>query len=418
MVVAAGLSRINSNSAFSTMKKLFSLILIPLTILIVAGIIVAFLLKTKPEPKRSAPKPIIARVAVLNITAQANIPKIETFGTVRSYFETDLSSLSGGEVIKISPRFRAGESVSKGEVLLEVNPADYIANLAKQKAAVATAKQNLLTEEAHSRISKSNWVSSGRKLEKASPYALRTPHVESAKSTLKSAEAALVQAELDLTRTKVTAPYDAIIQDRNVSPGEVINPGGGFGAGTSLGRLIAREKAEVRLPLTPKEVVQLKLPLAFRQSGSEKNPSNAPLPITLTSPAYPGVQWNAKITRTEVSVDQQNQVVFVVAEIDHPFDTPNTAPLPIGTFVKAQMLGKTMENTLNLPESSIIDDHYIWVVDQDSKLRRKNIQRLYSAKGIVIAKLSDVTANKPLQVSARPLPSFTAGQQVKATSKK
>jgi len=379
--------------------------------------LVAFLIKTKPETKQSKSTKIIPTVEVLQMETATNTPWIESFGTVRSYYETDLSSLSGGEVIQVSPRFQAGESVSKGEVLLVVNTADYIANLAKQKAAVATAKQNLLAEEARARVAKNNWLSSGRKLDQATPYTLRTTHVEAAKASVESAKAALVQAELDLTRTKVVAPYDAIIQTRNVSPGEVINSGAGFGAGTSLGRLIARNKAEVRLPLTPGEVKQLKLPLAFRHP--EKNQPNTSQPkeprgalaVHLSSPAYPGSHWDGKITRTEVSIDPTNQVVFVVAEIDHPFDTPGIAPLPIGTFVKARIEGKVLPNTLSLPESAIIDDQYVWVIDQDSKLRRQQIKRLYSSKGMVIARLpKDATAGK-LLVCTRPLPSFHKGQK-------
>ena len=402
------------------MKKFFSLLLIPLTILIGAVLLVAFLIKTKPETKQSQPSKIIPRVEVLQVKTATHTPWIESFGTVRSYYETDLSSLSGGEVIKVSPRFQAGESVSKGEVLLEVNTADYVANLAKQKAAVATAKQNLLSEEAHARIAKNNWLSSGRTLEKATPYTLRTPHVEAAKSLLESAKAALVQAELDLTRTKVVAPYDAIIQTRSVSPGEVINSGAGFGAGTSLGRIIARNKAEVRLPLTPGEVKQLKLPLAFRHpqnprikatDANEINKTHEALDVHLSSPAYPGSHWIGKITRTEVSIDPTNQVVFVVAEIDHPFDTPGTAPLPIGTFVKTRIQGKVLKNTLELPESAIIDDQYIWVTDKESKLYRQPIKRLYSSKGMVIARLPKDTTANTFQVCTRPLPSFHKGQK-------
>ena len=392
------------------MKKLFSLLLIPLTILIGAGVLVAFLIKTKPEPKQSAPPRITPRVEILTLSPDTHTPWIETFGTVRSYYETELASLVAGEITKVSPQFQAGESVSQGEILVELNSADYLANLAKQQSAVATAQHKVQEEKVRAKLARNDWVSSGRDLTKAPDYTLRLPHQEAAKQTLVSAQAALTKAELDLTRTKIRAPYDAIVQSRSANPGSIV------GIGAPLGRLIAREKAEVRLPLTPKEVKQLKLPLAFRHSkstSSDNTPANDALDVELTSPAYPGTQWKAKITRTEVSIDPKNQVVFVVAEIDHPFDTPDVAPLPIGTFVKARMQGKALENTLSLPESSIIDDHYVWVIDPESKLRRQDIQRLYSSKGIVLARLPEGATASKLTISARPLPSFHKGQKVK-----
>ena len=375
------------------MKKLFTLLLIPLTILIGAGALVAFLIKTKPEPQQSSPPPITPHVEVLTLTPDTHTPWIETFGTVRSYYKTELASLLAGEIIQVSPRFQAGESVNQGEILVELNRADYLANLAKQQSAVATAQHKVKEESVRAKLARNDWVSSGRDLKKAPDYTLRLPHQEAAKQTLASAEAALTKAKLDLERTKIRAPYDAIVQSRSANPGSIIT------IGASLGQLIAREKAEVRLPLTPREVQQLKLPLAFRHSKntvSDSPAANDALDIQLSSPAYPGTHWKAQITRTEISIDPKNQVVFVVAEITHPFDTPNTAPLPIGTFVKARMQGKDLINTLSLPESSIIDDHYIWTIDKNSKLQRQNIQRLYSSNGIVLARLPEGTPSTTL----------------------
>ena len=397
------------------MKKLFSLLLIPLTILIAAGALVAFLIKTKPEPQQSTPDKIIPRVEVLTLAPDTHFPWIETFGTVRSYYETELASLIAGEIVKVSPRFQAGESVHQGEILVELNTADYLANLAKQQSAVASAQHKVQEEDVRAKLARNDWVSSGRDLKIAPDYTLRLPHQEAAKQSLASAQAALAKAQLDLERTKIRAPYDAIVEMRSANPGSIVR------IGESLGRLIAREKAEVRLALTRKEVAQLKLPLAFRHkktAQTNSSPVSDALDVTLTSPAYPGTQWNAKITRTEISIDPKNQVVYVVAEIDHPFDTPNTAPLPIGTFVKAQMQGTALANTLNLPESSIIDDRYLWIIDPDSKLRRQTIQRLFSSKGTVLARLPEGTEKTTLTISQRPLPSFHTGQKVNPTQPK
>lgn len=393
------------------MKKLFSLLLIPLSILVGAGALVAFLIKTKPEPQQSSPPKIIPHVEVMTIKIDTHTPWIETFGTVRSYYETELASLVAGEIIHISPRFQAGESVRKGDVLIKLNPADYLANLAQQKSAVAAAQQKLEEEKVRSKLAKNDWISSGRDLEKAPEYTLRLPHVESATQGLASAEAALTKANLDLERTNIKSPYDAIIESRSANPGSIV------GIGSALGKLIAREKAEVRLSLTPSEVKQLKLPLAFRQpEGSDKDSfaNRESLAVQLNSPAYPNIHWEAQITRTEASIDPRNQVVFVVAEIDHPFDTPNTAPLPIGTFVKARMQGKPQPNTISLPEASIIDDEYIWVIDENSALRKQTITRIYSSKGTVLAKLPEEESGTEFSICVRPLPSFSEGLTVQA----
>lgn len=391
----------------NALKKLCSLLFIPLVILAVAGGVVQYLFNTKPAPRRSAPQVVIPNVEIIERSTSTHTPWIDTYGTVRSYYQTEISSLVAGEIIHISPRFRSGESVRKGEVLVEINTADYLANIAQQKANISKAKESLLTEQARGRIARGDWKSSGRKLEDASPYTLRIPQQEAAQAALDSAEAALAKAELDLQRTKVTAPYDAIIQSRNASPGSIVS------IGTPLGKLIAREKAEVRLPLTPDEVMQLKLPLAFRLPEDSPKDTTRLIDVELSSPAYPNISWTARVTRTEASVDPKNQVVYVVAEIDAPFDPPGS-PLPIGTFVKARMQGRDLPDTISIPEASIIDDQYVWIVDHTSKLRRQNVERLYSSKGIVIARLPEDSTSDKLSISTRPLPSFRSGQEVKA----
>jgi len=386
-------------------KKIFSLLLIPLVILVAAGGFVAFLIKTKPEQKKSPQAQLIPRVEVFTVKPTTHTPRIESFGTVRSFYETEIASLVAGEIVQVSSQFQAGKAVSKGDILVELNTADYLANLSQQKAAIANAQNTLIAEEARAKVAKHDWETSGRDIRKASPYSLRIPQILAAKASVESAKAALTKAELDLERCKIRAPYDAIVQERQANPGSIV------GIGAPLGKLIAREKSEVRLSLSPNEVRQLHLPLAY---SSNTKTSNPPLPVHLSSPAYPGTHWDGNITRTELSIDPRNQVVFVIAEIANPFDS--SPPLPIGTFVKARMQGKKLERTLSLPESSIIDDRYVWVVDNNSQLLRQPITRLYSSQGQVLARLPKDAAQKPsatsLTICTRPLPSFRKGLKV------
>jgi len=383
------------------MKKFFSLLVIPLAILIAAGGIVAVLIKTKPEQKKSPKIKLEPRVETFTATPSTHIPWVESFGTVRSFYETDIASLVGGEITKVSDNFQSGKAVKKGDILVELNTADYLANMAQQKAAVANAENALIAEQARAKVAKHDWESSGRDIRKASPYSLRVPQIIAAKANVESSKAALIKAQLDLERCKIKAPYDAIVQERQANPGAIVS------IGSPLGKLIAREKSEVRLSLTPNEVRQLHLPLAY--SSREQN-KNTPLPVHLSSPAYPDTHWKGNITRTELSIDPKNQVVFVIAEIKNPFDT--SPPLPIGTFVKAKMQGTPLADTLSLPESSIIDDRYVWIVDANAQLLRQPIVRICSSQGEILARLPKNTKLKKLTICTRPLPSFRKGMKV------
>ncbi|QQL46170.1 efflux RND transporter periplasmic adaptor subunit [Sulfuriroseicoccus oceanibius] len=380
------------------MKKVFHYALLPLLVLVLALGIFKVMQLTKPEKGRREAKPIVAQIPVEKVAPAAHVPTIQSFGTVRAFYETRIAALVAGEVDEVAANFQAGESVREGDVLMQINPADYAANVAQQESNVAAAKRVLAEEEARGKQAVVDWKSSGRSLDSASPYTLRVPQQEAARKALASAEAALEKAKLDLERTKVVAPFDAIVQERSASPGGVVT------VGMQVGTLIAREKVEVRLPLTPEQVARLKLPLAF-QPGSLQ-----PIPITLKSPAYPGVSWQALVTRTEASVDPRNQVIHVIAEVQKPFDGDG-APLPVGTFVTAVMDGRPVEGVYLIPSASLLDDQYVWTVDAESKLRRQDVVRVFSAGGQSMVRVEKDDA-KELTVAIRPLASFREGQLV------
>ena len=67
------------------------------------------------------------------------------------------------------------------------------------------------------------------------------------------AEADVEKAERDLERTRIRAPYDALVREKSADIGQFVN------IGAVLGRIVAIDYAEVRLPLTSEDVAFLYL---------------------------------------------------------------------------------------------------------------------------------------------------------------
>lgn len=378
-------------------QTILNLILAPL-FLLAAILLVKSWIANKPEPRSSPPPPVIPRVAFLESSASEHAPNIETFGNVRAFQRSQVASQVAGKVISVSENFQAGRSVASGETLLTVEQSDYLAAIETQKSALATAKKTLAEEKSRSRIALQDWIDSGRNPADAPPFTLRKPQLAAAEADVASATATLGKANQDLERTTVSAPFAAIVQERTASPGNVIT------SGTVLGTLIDRERTEVRLPLTPEQAAQLTLPLSFALDSS-KLPA---LSTTLTSLNQPGASWTAAITRTEPSLDSVNQVLFVVAEIKNPFDDPE-AFLPIGAYVNATIAGKPIPNVHRLPESALLEDRYVWILDAEDTLRQQPVERIFSSGGYFLARIADPLTPEPLRVASRPLVSFISG---------
>jgi RND family efflux transporter MFP subunit len=362
------------------------------------------MIKSKPERISITPPPIIPSVSYVEVRAQAITPKIKTYGNVQSYFEAQLSAQVSGKIIAISPSFDSGKFVKSGALLLEIDPSDYLAEIAQAEANLASMEQALAEEKIRSKLAAEDWTESGRSLESASDLTLRKPQLAAAQASVASAEATLQKAQLDLDRTKIRAPFDAIVQARSASPGNIVN------SGSELGSLIATEKAEVRLPLTATQVQRLHL---STPAQANKHPG---LIATLTTPTQPDATWQATLTRTEPSVNLQNQVIFVVGEIAAPF-ADSQAFLPIGSFVDATIPARTLEDAYRIPNTSLVEDKFVWIVDDEQSLQKLPVQRLIADGDDLIIHIENHPNTSSLKVATRPLASFRAGQSVQPIAK-
>ena len=384
----------------SVVRFIINIVLAPLVIAAAIGI--AFLLVKSRKPTETiTPEKAIARVEVVVLSPGNFTPEVESFGNTTSYLETALSTQVGGETIELSPRFDVGKLVEKGEWLVKVNPADFEAVLSEKKSAESAAKRSLAEEETRSKLARDDWRATGRSLSLAPEFTLRIPQLEAAKAALEAAEAARAKAELDVNRTIISSPFDAIVSQRNASLGEVVN------AGTILGHLIAREKAEVRLPLTPE---QSRLVNLFRIKDQ-------PIEVFLTAPARPELEWKALIKRIDPVIDTKNRTVQVIAEISNPFDLGGKV-LPIGAFVNARIAGAELKNVYQLPESSVVEDSYIWCVGIDSKIKHQPIDLVARQAATLIVRIEKPVFPGATRMIRRPLASFQDGQEVEVVNAK
>ncbi len=224
----------------------FDLFLIPVVLLI-------FIFKmvfTKPKDEKRRPANV-DNTPVVKVTSLAETKlsrQVQTLGVVRPLNQTILTSEVTGEVIELSPDFQTGKRLKKGAFLLQIESSDYEAALAT--AELNYAKEKALQEQA---VLELEIVGS---LETASDLAKRIPY-------LKEAEIALKQAQRNLEKCRVVAPYDCEIMDREVSFGEKIN------AFSRLGELFSTEEIEIVCEISEEEKAKLSgTPLASLQVKS------------------------------------------------------------------------------------------------------------------------------------------------------
>jgi RND family efflux transporter MFP subunit len=348
---------------------MFSRTVIPLLIL-AAGFAAWWVLGRPVEAPKSVPQPPqVLETTRLELKRTRYPVVLETQGTVRAHHTTTLTAQVAGIVRTIHPAFDDGAFFEEGQVLLELDPDDLAAQKTTAESRLARAEAALAQEEARAKQARLNWEDIGYK-EAPSPLVLRVPQLKEATANVTAARAELDQAGRNLERAKVRAPFAGRVSTRLVGPGQAI------GATTSLGMIFATDYAEIRLPLSAGQ-------LAFARLPTRAN--DAPVPVVLTDaldarPSGPAHSWQAKIVRTEGTLDAASRELFAIARIEDPFGLTSGNPeLRIGQPVRAAVEGVVLEDVFVLPRNALRGVNRVYVIDKPTlTIKRTDVVPVWS----------------------------------------
>ncbi len=357
------------------MRKILR-ILLPPGLVVLAIVVVAGLYQLaqgkRPERKEEAEAAVLvetipARVQSLNLT-------ISSQGTVKPRTETTLVAEVGGKIIQVSPNFVAGGFFRNGETLLQIDPSDYDAALQRAQADLAAREAQLADQQARSDQALKDWKNLGRSGE-PSDLTLRKPQLAEAQAAVKAAQASLLEARRDLERTRITAPYDGLVRNKQADVGQYVSPG------TPLGVSFSIETAEIRLPLTSRDIGFLQLPSAT----ADAQQTGPRVRLTAAGSGITG-EWWAEIIRTEGVIDEASRVLYAVAEVVDPYAVlgqSEQSALRMGTFVRAEIEGIRADNVIALPRSVLRQDNTVLVANDQRKLEIRPVEVLRAEPEIV-----------------------------------
>lgn len=342
------------------MRKFFKFIL-PMGLIVLSIAVVMVMVgiaKNKRPDRKEDSNPAVMVEAVEAQVASLNF-SVYSQGSVKPRTETTLVAEVAGQIVSVSSNFIAGGFFRQGEVLLQIDPSDYEAALLSAQANLASRKAQLADQKARSEQALKDWRNMGREGE-PSDLVLRKPQLAEARAAVQAAEANLKEAERNLERTRIRVPYDGLVRNKRVDVGQYVSPG------TPLGVTFAIDTAEIRLPLSDREIAFLDLPSATRLDKAHR------VPVTLTADGEGmGGRWQGEIVRTEGVVDEASRVVYAVAEVPDPYGVlgqSTAAELKMGTFVRAEIEGLRVNDVVILPRSVLRPDDTLLIANEERKL--------------------------------------------------
>lgn len=343
----------------------FRKVILPLLLVVITGFLIFLITNNPPQSKRKKPSTvpqITVKATVLK--PQRYLVKVQSFGTVEPRTQSVLFAQVSGQINYVNPQFRAGGFFNKGDVLIQLDERDFVAEVKVAQADLISTQQSLAEEEARVEQAKVDWERLGNGTE-ASALVLRKPQLEAAKARLLSAEAELEKVNLALERTKVIAPYSGRILRKNVDIGQVVS------SNTELADIYATDYVEIRLPINNKDLPFMPLP---EESINNHSLNGDVIPVDIASTLIGHQIWKGSIVRTESAIDESSQQLYVVAQILSPYEQNKSkgGQIKIGQYVTAEITGNVVDQALVIPSSAIYQGSYVYIVES-GVLKRKEI---------------------------------------------
>ena len=342
-------------------------ILTALVILVLGAAISIVLVKIGKKPERLAPPAARPVVSAFIVSSETDPVRVRSYGSVKAKRSVSVVTRVNGEVLEKSPHFEAGGYFSKGQTLLKIEDTDYVLAVEQARANVAQSEYNLARAEEEAQVAQREWERIGNEgfdsADGSEPTALvmHEPQLKLARANLEAAKAAQTQAELNLERCNISAPFDGRVLDTGIDAGQFIR------SGTALGTIYATDIAEVTVSIADDDLAWITVNYDAADGG---------VPVDVRADfAGDEHHWQGRAVRLGGAVDSRSRLVSVVVEIPDPYErSGNRPPLIEGMFVDVLFNADPPAGSVVIPRTALRPGDQVWVIDEQGKLRIRDVQ--------------------------------------------
>ena len=338
-------------------------------ILGVSVALAAFLISLAPEPTRTELPPQIPFAQTELVSAGSGPIPVYGSGTVRPSAEIGIAPQVGGKIDWVNPGFQSGGRVTAGQTIIRIEEADFLYRVREAEANLATRRVALLEEEEKAEIARAQYElyiagqEDSDSMSAANPLTLREPQLNAARAAVSRDEARLADANLALSRTRVTAPFDGFVREESVDVGQIV------AVGQTVGWLFASDAVEVVVPLSDSDAALI-AGLWDLRAGDGVRRVAARVIAQYGDGSY---TWKGYVDRSELSLDKQTRTIDVIVRVPEPFTAGvrtdgsdvvgERPPLLVGKFVDVEIHGQELDGYYRVPRAALQSGNELWIVN-------------------------------------------------------
>ncbi len=335
--------------------------IVPILVIVIALGLTFVLVKSRKPPKpleTSYLGPLVETAELVRSSRRVVVPGT---GSAQARREVNITPQVKGQVSELSPNMVAGGTFRKGELLFAIESVDYDLAIDLARASLAQAELELQRNENLARVARQEWQAlNPGSIEEPNPLVVYEPQMKSARAQREAAVANVRQAEINLQRTRVFAPFNGYVRSEQLEIGQYLT------VGSAVATVVGTDQVEIVVPVSLDDLAWLQVPRnGEMQKGSEAR-------IELQSGGR-NFHWRGAITRAMGEIDPHNRMAHVVVTVADPLAKDGVErsllnELLPGMFVEVRLQGKELADVIVVPRGALRDNDTVWIADGENRL--------------------------------------------------
>lgn len=337
-------------------------VIVPIAILVGGAGVARVMVAARPTAERAAPAERATPVEVVVAQEAEGVARVSATGTVQAAREVVITPEVSGKIAWQSDALLPGGRLTEGEVFARIDARDYELSVETEKSRREQARLELQLEEGRQQTAEREWKLLGDEAGNKD-LALRKPHYEAARQALASAEAGVERAELNLSRTRLRAPFNALVMTETIDVGQVVGPT------SQVARLVGTDEMWVLASVPVAKLLMLEIP--GHTTGIEAG-SRALVHQDLGTGG--AQERTGEVLRMLGELDPETRTAQLLLSVSEPLDPPNGGlPLLPGAYVEVSIEGKADAGAIEVPRAALYEGEHVWTV-RDGTLARRTVE--------------------------------------------